>query len=203
LRTLQSYEGERDRSAKPLPMEELPRVVESERVFEGRVFGVRIDRIRYPDGAEHRVDVVEHGASLAIVATPSPGEVVLVRQYRHPAGGVLWEIPAGTAEQGETALDGARRELREETGFTAERVVPIGSLWVTPGFCSERMHFFHAQELSAGEPAFDEDERIEIGIFSFRAAWRLVARGDADAKTVLALLWLQGGEDKIGSDFGR
>lgn len=203
MRTYESYEGERDRSAKPLPMDELPRVVESRRAFEGRVFGVRIDRIRYPDGDEHRVDVVEHGASLAIVATPSPGEVVLVRQYRHPARAMLWEVPAGSAEPGETALDGARRELREETGFTAERIAPIGSLWITPGFCSERMHFFHAHGLSAGEPAFDEDERIEIGIFSIRAAWRLVADGGADAKTVLALLWLQGGEDKIGSGFGR
>lgn len=203
LRTVQCYEGGRRRSAKPVPMEEMPRVVDSQRFFEGRVFGVRVDRIRYPDGAEHRVDVVEHGASLAIVATPSPSELVLVRQYRHPARAMLWEIPAGSAESGETAADGARRELQEETGFTAGRIVPIGSFWMTPGFCSELMHFFHAGELAAGEPAFDDDERIEVGVFSIRAAWRLVANGVADAKTVLALLWLQGGEDKIGSDFGR
>ncbi|HEY1869163.1 MAG TPA: NUDIX hydrolase [Candidatus Cybelea sp.] len=200
---MQCYEGGRGRSAKPVPMEELPHVVESQGVFEGRVFGVRVDRIRYPDGAEHRVDVVEHGASLAIVATPSPDELVLVRQYRHPTGAMLWEIPAGSAEPGEAAPDGAARELREETGYSAGRIVPIGSFWMTPGFCSELMHFFHADELSAGEPAFDDDERIEVGVFSIRAAWRLVADGVADAKTVLALLWLQGGEDKIGSDFGR
>jgi ADP-ribose pyrophosphatase len=184
-------------------MEELPHVVDSQRLFEGRVFGVRVDRIQYPDGSEHRVDVVEHGASLAIVATPSPDELVLVRQYRHPARAMLWEIPAGTAESGEAAVDGARRELREETGFSAGRIVPIGSLWTTPGFCSELMHFFHADELTAGEPAFDDDERIELGIFTIRAAWRLVANGSADAKTVLALLWLQGGVDKIGTYFGR
>ncbi len=74
---------------------------------------------------------------------------------------------------------------------------------MTPGFCSEVMHFFHADDLRAGEPAFDDDERIEIGVFSLAAAWRLVAAGTADAKTVLALFWLEGGEDKIGSDFGR
>lgn len=197
------YEGGRDRSAKPEPMEELPRVVDSQRLFEGRVFGVRTDRIRYADGAEHRVDVVEHGVSLAIVATPSRDEVVLVRQYRHPAGAMLWEIPAGTAESGETPVGGARRELREETGFMAGRMVPIGSFWMTPGFCSELMHFFHAEDLTAGEPAFDDDERIEVGVFTIRAAWRLAASGNADVKTVLALLWLQGGEDKIGSEFGR
>jgi ADP-ribose pyrophosphatase len=116
---------------------------------------------------------------------------------------MLWEIPAGTAEPGESAVDGARRELREETGFGARRIEPIGSLWITPGFCSELMHFFRADELTPGEPAFDDDEHIEIGVFTIHAAWRLVADGTADAKTVLALLWLQGGEDKIGSDVGR
>jgi ADP-ribose pyrophosphatase len=167
------------------------------------VFSVRADEIRYADGTEHRVDVVEHGASLAIVATPSPTELVLVRQYRHPARALLWEVPAGTAEPNEDAIDGARRELREETGYTTGRIRPIGSVWMTPGFCSEVMHFFQAEDLRPGDPAFDDDERIEVGVFSIAAAWRLVAAGTADAKTVLALFWLEGGEDKIGSDFGR
>ena len=100
-------------------MEEVPQLLSSRRIFEGRVFNVRIDDLRYGDGSEHRVDVVEHGASLAIVATPSSGRLILVRQYRHPAGVPLWEIPAGTAEPGETLLEGARRELREETGYRA------------------------------------------------------------------------------------
>jgi ADP-ribose pyrophosphatase len=184
-------------------MEERPEVLESRRLFEGRVFNVRVDRLAYSDGSEHRIDVVEHGASLAIIATPGPNKLVLVRQYRHPARSPLWEIPAGTAEPDETAVEGARRELREETGYVAGRIRPIGSVWMTPGFCSEVMHFFHADDLVAGEPAFDDDERIEVGTFTYQAARRLVASGTADAKTVLALFWLQGGEDKIGSDFGR
>lgn len=184
-------------------MDELPEVLASRPAFRGRVFDVRIDELRYADGARHRVDVVEHGASLAIVATPAPNEIVLVRQYRHPARSLLWEIPAGNAEPNELPIDGARRELREETGYTAGRIRPVGSLWMTPGFCSEVMHFFHASDLVPGEPSFDDDERIEVGSFTFQAAWRLVADGTADAKTVLALFWLQGGEDEIGSDFGR
>jgi ADP-ribose pyrophosphatase len=184
-------------------MEDTPEVIASRRLYEGRVFNVRTDEIRYSDASVHRVDVVEHGASLAIVATPAPNELVLVRQYRHPARSSLWEIPAGTAEPGETPIEGARRELREETGYLAGRIQAIGSVWMTPGFCSEVMHFFRADQLTAGEPAFDEDERIEIATFSYQAARRLVADGIADAKTVLALFWLQGGEDKIGSDFGR
>lgn len=184
-------------------MDELPQVVASRELLVGRVFRVRTDELRYADGSEHRVDVVEHAASLAIVATPAPGQIVLVRQYRHPAGGMLWEVPAGTAEPNETPIDGARRELREETGYRAARMRAIGSMWMTPGFCSEVMHFYHADELTAGETSFDDDERIEVGSFSLEAAWRLVARGIADAKTVLALFWLQGAVDEIGSDFGR
>ncbi len=184
-------------------MDEQPEVLSSHRVFEGRVFNVRIDQLRFPDAAPQRVDVVEHGASVAIVATPSPDELVLVRQYRHPARSMLWEIPAGSAEPDEEPIDGARRELREETGYRAGRIRPIGSLWMTPGFCSEVMRFFHATDLIEGETALDADERIEVGRFTFQAAWRLVAAGTADAKTVLALFWLQGGEDEIGRDFGR
>jgi ADP-ribose pyrophosphatase len=179
------------------PMEEIPHVLSSHRLFEGRVFSVRTDELRYADGSEHRVDVVEHGASLAIVATPAPNELVLVRQYRHPVRSLLWEIPAGTAEPHEAPADGAKRELREETGYVAGRIRPIGSVWMTPGFCSELMHFFYADELAPGDPDFDEDERIEVARFTYQAARRLVAQGTADAKTALALFWLQGAGDKI------
>ena len=178
-------------------------VVSSRPIFEGRVFSVRADRVRYPDGTLHPLEIVEHGASLAILAMPSPREVVLVRQYRHAAGRELWEIPAGAAEPGESAVAGAARELREETGYIAGRIEPFGSVWMTPGFCSEQMHFFRAEDLSAGAPSLDEDERIEVATFTLDAAWRLGAAGTADAKTVLALLWLQGGEAKFGSDSGR
>lgn len=195
----------RDAIVPPSPgrMEEAPEVLESRRLYEGRVFSVRTDELRYSDGSAHRVDVVEHGASLAIVATPTPGEVVLVRQYRHPVRSMLWEIPAGTAEPGEAPLEGAKRELREETGYRAGRIELIGSTWMTPGFCSEIMHFFHAYDLIAGETAFDDDERIEVACFTIQAARRLAAKGTADAKTMLALFWLLSEEDKICSDIGR
>ena len=184
-------------------MEEAPRVLASRRYFDGHVFDVRVDDVRFSDGTEHRIDVVEHGASVAIVATPSDDDIVLVRQYRHPAGAVLWEVPAGTTEASEAPIDGARRELREETGYLAGRLRPIGSIWTSPGFCSEIMYFFLADQLTTGNPALDEDERIEVGVFKREAAWRLVAEGTADAKTVLALFWLQGGERKFGSDSRR
>jgi ADP-ribose pyrophosphatase len=131
---------------------------------------------------------------MAILATPEPGRLVLVRQYRHAIGGLLWEIPAGTAEHGEDPLDGARRELREETGYRSAEVTRIGSFYTSPGFCDEIVHLYHAQRLEPGPQALDGDERIEVGTFSLEAAWRLVGGGGvADCKTVVALLWLKNG----------
>lgn len=178
-------------------MDEKPELCSSHRVFEGRVFNVRIDRIRYPDGAEHRVDVVEHPGSFTVLAMPAPNEVVLVRQYRHAVSKALWELPAGTAEPGEDPVAGAARELAEETGYRAGRVEPLGSLYATPGFCTETMHFFTARQLTAGEQMLDEDERIDVATFTRDAAWRLVAQGEiADMKTVLALLWTESNQVK-------
>jgi ADP-ribose pyrophosphatase len=185
-------------------MVDKPVVESSRRVFTGRVFNVRLDQLRYEDGTGHRCDVVEHRGSFTIIAVPQPGHVVLVRQYRHPVRAVLWELPAGTAEADEDPVSGAARELREETGYRAGRIRPLGALFATPGFCTEIMQFFYAEELSAGEQMLDEDERIEVGVFSADTAWRLVADGEiADLKTVLALLWLEGKRGEIGGGFGR
>jgi len=192
------YEAAVRASANVRPMEEIPRVVATRRCFDGSVFGVRSDTVAYSDGAQHRVDVVEHGLSIAIVATPSVRELVLVRQYRHAAGVCLWELPAGTAGRDEPALDAAKRELREETGYAAARIEPIGTIWTTPGFCDEAMQLFHADGLSPGAQALDADERIDVEIFESEAAWRLVADGTADAKTLLALFWLQGERREFG-----
>lgn len=184
-------------------METPPRVVTTQNAFTGRVFDVHTDEVQYTDGAVHRVDVVEHGASLGILAMPTADEIVMVRQYRHPAREFVWEIPAGMAEPNESFEDGARRELREETGFSAERLTKIGAFWTTPGFCSEVMYLYYAEGLLEGSPQFADDERIEIGRFTIETAWRLLARGTVDMKTAIALLWLQGRRSEIGSDSCR
>ncbi|HKU81524.1 MAG TPA: NUDIX hydrolase, partial [Candidatus Tumulicola sp.] len=155
-------------------------------------------------GAVHRVDVVEHGPSVTIIATPARDEIVLVRQFRHPAGRALWELPAGTAEPGEDPMAAAVRELREETGYRPAGIRPLGAFYSTPGFCDELVYFYHAHGLEPGEQALDEDERIEVATLSYASAWALVHSGQvADCKTVLALLWLESGRGEIGEGLGR
>src|SRR5579875_2002342 len=97
-------------------MDNTPQVISSTPRYSGRVFNVRTDELKFADGATASVDVVEHRGSYAIIATPAPDQLVLVRQYRHPLGREIWEIPAGTAEPNERVIDGALRELAEETG---------------------------------------------------------------------------------------
>ncbi len=178
-------------------MDEEPQVISSTLAFEGRVFSVTRERLRFADGAEHRVDVVKHAASYAVVATTPEGRIVLVRQYRHPVAASLWEIPAGSAEEGESVADGARRELAEETGYRAASVRLLGAFATSPGFCSEIMHFVHAFDLSPGEQSLDQDERITVASFTLDEAQSLMETGQiADMKTAFTIVWMRanGGE---------
>jgi len=174
-------------------MEQPPQVLDSEPRFEGRVFSVRTDTMR--DGEKtYELDIIDHAPSFAVAPIVSPGRLILVRQYRHATGRFLWEIPAGKAEGDEPVEQGARRELEEETGYTAGRLEHLISAYPTPGFCNELLHVYAAYDLGPGKQHFDEDENIEVREFSFAQAWSMQASGEvADMKTVLALLWLADG----------
>jgi len=169
--------------------EKLPRLVSSEPIFESRVFKVRTDVVA-ENGKTLRFDIVEHPASYTIVARPREDAVLLVRQYRHAAGAYLWELPAGSSEPGEDALDGVRRELREETGYSAETVREFLSSYMTPGFCTELMRYFIADGLTSGATEFDEDEDIETRTFGIGEALAMIESGQiVDAKTIVGLLY--------------
>jgi ADP-ribose pyrophosphatase len=171
--------------------DEVPRLVDSQTVFESRVFKVRTDVVA-EDGKTCRFDIVEHPESYTVIARPSPNEVLLVRQYRHAAAQYLWELPAGSAEPGEDALAGVRRELREETGYSASAVRELLSTYMTPGFCTERMRYFIADGLESGQTQFDEDEDIETRIFRIDDALRMIQKGEiVDAKTIAGLLYCE------------
>ncbi len=168
-----------------------PVVETSEERYRGPVFRVRTDLLRYADGHRFACDVVEHPGSVAIAAMLGEREVLLVRQYRHPLRATMWEIPAGKCESGESPLEGALRELAEETGYRAARVELLASVAMTPGFCDEVLHLVLARDLTPGAQSLDEDERIEARSVSLDEAMAMFERGEiADAKTLLALTML-------------
>ncbi len=163
----------------------------SERIYTGRVVNLRVDEIDAVRSGTHRkIEVVEHPGGVAVIARPSPTEIVLVRQHRHAVDRDLWEVPAGMIERGEPPIETARRELIEETGYRAASLRFLWSLYPTPGFCEERIHLFVAEGLSPGPAAPEEDEEFEIKIWRVEDAWDLVERDELrDAKTQIALAW--------------
>jgi acetoin utilization deacetylase AcuC-like enzyme/8-oxo-dGTP pyrophosphatase MutT (NUDIX family) len=160
---------------------------------EGRVFDVVTERVRLPHGHESEMDVVRHGPSVALLAMPDPERLVLVRQYRYPVDRELWELPAGTVDEGEPAERAAARELEEEIGQSAGSLRRIGSLLATPGYCDEELIYFLASRLSkaSGSAEQDPDEDIEARTFTIAEARELVRRGEiTDMKTVAGLALL-------------
>ncbi len=163
----------------------------SERIYSGRVVNLRIDEIDQPRGRGRRkVEVVEHVGGVCIIARPSPREIVLVKQQRHAVDQALWEVPAGMIERGEPPSETAKRELIEETGYRARSLRFLWSMYPTPGFCQERIHFFVADGLEAGEAQPEEDEEFELRCWPLDEAWAFVERDELrDAKTQIALAW--------------
>lgn len=164
-----------------------PEVVASQRPFAGRIVAVRLDDVRLPDGHVTRQEVVEHAESMTVVAVDAEGRLVLVRQYRHPAGADLLETPAGSVDPGETAEEAVNRELAEETGLMAREVLKLGAFFLAPGWCTEHMHVYLARDLYEAPLPPDEDERIEV-VRLPRAEWEaLIAAGAIrDAKSIAA-----------------
>lgn len=162
-------------------------------LYRGRVFSVDAERVLLPNLREAALDVVRHAPSVIVVPMPDPHHVVLIRQYRHPVGAWLWEVVAGSIDQGETPEEAARRECHEEVGLRPERLVPLGSFFPVPGYCDERMHFYRAEDLRrpAEAAAADPDEVIVPRTVHVAEARALLARGEiTDLKTAMAIAML-------------
>ena len=175
-----------------------PGRISTRRAYTGRIISLDVDRVRFPDGSEGELEMVRHPGASAVVpflsdpAGPDP-QVLLIRQYRYAAEGYLYEIPAGRLDPGEDPAACAVRELREETGCTAERVEHLFTMYTTPGFTDEKIHLFLAVGLTQGESATEADEFVEMVPMPLSAALDLLARGEIqDAKTALGLLYAAG-----------
>jgi ADP-ribose pyrophosphatase len=157
--------------------------------YNGSHIQVREDRVIEPGGHETLREIVVHPGAVCIVALPTPLEVILIRQYRHAAGRELIEIPAGTLHEGEEPQGCAIRELEEETGYRAARMIERGRFWTTPGFTTELMYLYEATDLQKTKINPDEDEVIEVDIVRRSAALQMIDDGRIqDAKTILGLL---------------
>ncbi len=160
-----------------------------EPVFSGRVVNVSVETFAFPDGKEARRELVRHPGAVAIVPLLSAEEIVLIKQFRYSARTVLWEIPAGTLEAGETPLACAHRELIEEVRYRASGMEAIGGFYTSPGFCNEFIHLYAASGLEPAEGSLDEDELIEAHVVSRDEAMRMIRSGEIiDAKTIIGLL---------------
>ena len=177
----------------------LPRVLDTRIAYRGRIFDAVVDRIQVATREwPLEVEVVRHGPSVGIAAMPSDDMLMLVRQYRHAAGAWLWELPAGSVDDGERAEDAARRECHEELALVAGALENLGTLIPLPGYCTEEMTFFKATGLRAPtsddpEAHQDEDEDIDARAFSLAEIREMVLRGEIrDMKTVAVLALLRG-----------
>lgn len=171
------------------------RVVSSKTVFKGPVFSVVSDQVEEPDNVHARRDIIRHPGSIVVLAVDDSGKgprVLLERQYRYAADERLWELPAGRIDEGESELAAAKRELIEETGFTASRWQRALHFYVSPGFLDETMSVYLAQGLKRGEAQPEEDERIAVRFFPLSQAVQMAVSGKIrDAKTIASVLWFE------------
>jgi ADP-ribose pyrophosphatase len=170
------------------------RVLVSRLAYKGPAFWVTTDMVQEPSGIRARRDIVRHSGSVVILAveeSQAEPRVLLERQYRHAAGRYLLELPAGRIDEGEAELKAAKRELLEETGYTARSWKRVLYFWASPGFVAESMAIYLARGLTAGAAQPEADEAIELKLVPLTEAVDMVLKGKIhDGKTISGVLWL-------------
>ena len=168
------------------------------RVYSGRVINLDVDVVEFPNGKTGELELFRHpGASAVVPFLSDPRgddpQILLIKQYRYAANGFLYEIPAGRLDEGEDPADCARRELKEETGCTADSVQHLYTMFTTPGFTDEKIHIFLASGLKQGEMAHEEDEFLTVETVKLSRALEMIRAGELnDAKTALGILFAAG-----------
>jgi len=175
--------------------EEKPGSISSRRIYTGRVISLDVDTVHFPNGTTGELEMIRHSGASAVVpflddlAAADP-RIILIRQYRYAAGDYLFEIPAGRLDAGEAPDACARRELREETGYSAAQLTPMTTFYTTPGFTDERIHLFAATGLLAGTAELESDEILELHTTRLSAALSMIANGAIkDGKTMIGLMF--------------
>ena len=172
--------------------------ISSRRVYSGKIISLDVDEVRFPDGSTGELEMIRHpGASAVVPFLSDPGnadaQVLMIRQYRYAAEGYLYEIPAGRLNPGENPEACAARELKEETGCSAEKFEHLFSMYTTPGFTDEKIHIFMATGLTAGQMSHEADEFLDLEPMLLSRALEMIQAGEIqDAKTSLGLLFAAG-----------
>lgn len=163
--------------------------IESRLIYNGKVLDLKLDTVELPNGKEANREVVVHPGAVTIAALTQNNEILLIRQFRYPAGEILWELPAGKLERGEDPLACAKRELSEETGYAASEWMSLSTFFTTPGFSDEIMYLYLAKGLYNERLEADDDEFIELHQIPYNEAVNLINRGEIkDAKTIIGIL---------------
>ena len=158
-------------------------------IYEGRIITLHVDDIELPDGSKAIREVVEHSGGVCVVAVDDEINIYMVRQFRYAIGRAVLEIPAGKLEKGEDPLEAAKRELSEETGFTAEKWLSLGEMYPTPGYCSEKLYVYLARNLAAGEAHLDDGEILTAEKMKLSDVVKMIMDCKiSDAKTVFGVL---------------
>jgi ADP-ribose pyrophosphatase len=161
--------------------------IKSEPIFKGRIISLQLDTVELPNGKTATREIVKHPGAVAVIALHED-RMIVVEQFRKPLERSLVEIPAGKLDAGEVPIEAARRELEEETGFSAASLRPVCSFYTSPGFADEIVHVFLAEQLTPGELRPDEDEFLDIQSITLEEAKQFITDGCIrDAKTVTAV----------------
>jgi len=166
------------------------KILKSEMIYEGKVFGVRADEVQEPNGIRATRVVITHPGSVVVLPVLQDGRILMIEQYRHATRQYLWELVAGRIDEGETVKKAAARELKEETGYKAKRFTEFLDIWPTPGFLEERMHILLAEGLEAGEATPEGDEKIISHAYTTKELKRMMTSGQLrDAKSIAGILY--------------
>lgn len=157
-------------------------------LHSGRVFNITLENVTFPNGINCNMEIIRHPGASAIVPLMEDNTVLMLKQYRHAAGKMLWEIPAGTFDGDEDPLSCANRELVEETGYKARNWESLGTVIPVPGYSDERINLFLARDLTPAEQNLDADEFIEVQPIPLNQVETMITSGEIeDAKTIAAI----------------
>ena len=171
-------------------MKKEPQVLSSQIVYEGKVFGIRRDEVIEPTGVRTTREMITHPGSVVVLPVLPDGRMLLIQQYRYAARQYLWELVAGRMDPGETPIEGAARELKEETGYSAKKLKVFLEFFPTPGFLEEKMYLMLAEGLTPGEATPEDDERIMAKAYTHKQLDEMLRKRKLrDAKTIAGILY--------------